>query len=103
MIRSYRLSLGFALLVASSATPFAQTTPTDAAITEAVQRQANTITLQQKLASAQDAQRRGDLPVAAKLYEDAWKLVQTIGPGNLGRETDDVIQGLTDVGLALAK
>ena len=103
MIRSYRLSLGFALLVASSAPVFAQATPTDTAIKEAVQREYYTKLLQQKLASAQEAQQRGNLPAAAKIYEEAWKYVQVIGPGNLGPETQSTIQGLTDVSLALAK
>ena len=103
MIRTNRLSLGLALLVASSASLFAQAPATDAAIKEAVQRQADTIELHQKLAAAQEAQHRGGLPVAAKLFEDSLKLVQSIGPGNLGGETAAVIQGLTDVRLALAK
>lgn len=103
MIRSHRLSLGFALLVASSVPLFAQNTPTDTAISEAVHREYNTKLLQQKLAKAQEAQARGDLQGASKLYEDSWKLVQQIGPGNLGSETGSVIQGLTDVSLTLAK
>ena len=104
MIRSYRLSLGFALLIASAVGVCAQSSsPTDAAIKEAVVREYNTKVLQQKLAEAQETHRRGDLPTAAKLYEDSYTLVQSIGPGNLGAETDSVIQGLTDVGLTLAQ
>jgi len=103
MIRSHRLSLGFALLVASSATIFAQDISTDAAITEAVRRDANTIVLHQKLASAQEAQQRGDLPLAAKFYEESWKLVQSIGPNHVGPETEAAARGLAHVSLALAK
>ena len=103
MIRSYRLSLGFVLLIASSAASFAQDSATDLAIKTAVQRQYNTKLLQQKLAVAQETQRRGELPAAAKLYEESLTLVQDIGPGNLGAETEAVIRGMTDVRLALAK
>jgi len=103
MIRSYRLSLGFALLVASSAPLFAQTTPTDAAVTEAVRREYDTKVLQQTLQRAQEARVRGDLLTASKFYEEAWKLVQKIGPGNLGSETQATIQGFAEVNLTLAK
>jgi len=97
------LSFGFALLVASSAIVLAQDTPTDTAVRQAVVNQANTIVLHQKLASAQEAQQRGNLPLAAKFYEEAWKLVQSIGPNNLGPETQATVQGLSGVSLALAK
>lgn len=103
MIRSNSLSLGLAVLVASSASLIAQAPPTDSAIVEAVRRQADTKILQEKLAAAQDAHRRGDLVVAAKLYEDCYSKVQSIGPGNLGGETEAVIRGLSDVLLVLAK
>jgi len=39
-------------------------------VNEAVYRQANRVTLRQKLDAARDAQERGDLANAAKLYDD---------------------------------
>jgi hypothetical protein len=50
----------------------AQTSDTDLAISRAVQDQANTMSLRQKLEDAKAAAGRGDLAGAAKLYEDAY-------------------------------
>ncbi len=75
--------------------------PTDAAVNEAVLRQANTIILRQKLQDAKNAQMRGDLPGAAKLYEDAYTLVEQIGSG-ITNETALTISGLASTRLAIA-
>jgi type II secretory pathway component GspD/PulD (secretin) len=103
MIRSISLSLGLTLLVGSAAGAFAQSTQTDAAIQEAVRRQADTITLRQKLAAAQEAERRGDLNTAANLYETCYKFVQSIGANGIAAETTATVQGLANVRLTLAK
>ena len=82
MRKAASLSLGFILLAVSAATSPAQTnSPEDMAVTEAVLRQANTIVLRQKLADAKSAAARGDLAGAAKLYQEAYALVQQIGSG----------------------
>ena len=70
MIRPICLSLSLALLSAPLAIP-AQTGATDAAVKEAVRREANTRLLREKLAEAQEAERRGD-PGAARRYEEAF-------------------------------
>ena len=59
----------------------AQTPPQETAVNEAVYRQANRIILRQKLVDARAAQERRALAPAAKLYDDAWELVQNIGSG----------------------
>ncbi len=67
------------------------------AVNEAVLRQANTIVLRQKLAEAKNAVAHGDLPGAAKIYEDAYTLVQQIGSG-IDAETAQTISGLVPPG-----
>lgn len=103
MIRSISLSLGLTLLVGSASGAFAQASQTDAAIQEAVRRQADTLTLRQKLAAAQDAERRGELNSAANLYEACYTLVQTIGANGIAAETAATVQGLSNVRLTLAR
>src|SRR4051794_19882475 len=68
---------------------------------EAVRRQADTILLRQKLAAAQTAQQRQDLPKAAKLYEDCYALVQRVGTSVDG-EAQAVRIGLAGTLLELA-
>ena len=65
-------------------------------------RQANTIILRQKLLEAKNTVLRGDLPGAAKLYEDAYTLVEQIGPG-IPEEKAQTISGMASVRLALAR
>jgi len=103
MIRSLHLFLGASLLVASASILSAQQAQTETAVQEAVRRQANTILLRQKLAAAKDAEVRGDLDVAAKLYEDGLNLVERIGPNGIDAETAEVIRGLSDVRISLAQ
>src|SRR5271169_2684377 len=102
MTKAASLSLGFFLLLAAAGMLPAQTSPTDAAINEAVLRQANTIILRQKLMEAKNAAVRGDLPGAAKLYEDANTLVEQIGSG-IPEEKAQTISGLASTWLALAR
>jgi len=81
MIKAATLPLALILLLTVVAASEAQTPPQETAINEAVYRQANRITLRQKLADARASQERRALPTAAKLYDDAWELVQKIGSG----------------------
>ena len=102
MTKAAPLSLGFILLLAAAATLPAQTSPTDTAVNEAVLRQANTIILRQKLLDAKSTALRGDLPGAAKLYEDANTLVEQIGSG-IPEEKAQTISGLASTWLTLAR
>src|SRR5262249_36826085 len=58
--------------------------------------------LRQKLADAKSAVARGDLPLAAKLYEDAYTLTQSIGSG-IDAEKAQTISGLVSVRMELAR
>ena len=102
MIKAAPLSLGFILLLAAAAMLPAQTSPTDAAVNEAVLRQANTIILRQKLLDAKNTVVRGDLPGAAKLYEEAYALVEQIGSG-IDAEKAQTISALASTRLTLAR
>ena len=102
MMKAATLSLALTLLLAAAPAADAQTPPQEAAVNEAVYRQANRITLRQKLADARAAQDRRALSSAAKLYDDAWELVQKIGSG-VEAERDQTIAGLAAVRLELAR
>ena len=102
MIKAATLSLALILLLTAAAVAPAQTPPEEAAVNEAVYRQANRITLRQKLAEARAAQDRRALASAAKMYDDAWELVLKIGSG-VDAERDQTIAGLTAVRMDLAR
>ena len=102
MTKAVPLSLGFIFLLTTAAGLPAQTAPRDAAINEAVLRQANTIVLRQKLVEAKNAAARGDLAGAAKLYEDAYSLVQQIGSG-IDTERAQMKSGFASTRLELAR
>src|ERR1017187_8877917 len=103
MRKAIPLSLGFILLAVSAGTSPAQNnSPEDMAVTEAVLSQANTIVLRQKLADAKSVAARGDLAGAAKLYQEAYELVQQIGSGS-PVETAQAVSGLATTRLALAR
>ena len=98
MTKAVLLPLGFLLLLAA-ALPAQTNSATDMAVNRAVIDQANTILLRQKLEDAKGAAARGDLPGAAKLYEDAKALVDQIGSG-IDAETAQTISGLVATRLA---
>lgn len=103
MTKAVSALLGCVLIFAGSPASPAQTnSPAEIAVSEAVLRQANTIVLRQKLVEAQDAVAHNDLLVAAKLYEDAYQLVQKIGSG-IPAETAQTISGLVSVRFELAR
>src|SRR5690349_7310948 len=97
------LPLGLTLIIAAAPVAYGQVSPTDSAVNEAVMRQAARISLRQKLEDARAATTRGDLPQAAKLYDDAWDLVQKIGPNNVDAEATQTRTGLAGVRLELAR
>ncbi|HEU6449646.1 MAG TPA: tetratricopeptide repeat protein [Verrucomicrobiae bacterium] len=72
------------------------------AVNQAVLNQANTLVLRQKLVDARTALAHGDLNGAAKLYEDAYTLVESIGSG-IPTEKAQTISGLTSVRIELAR
>ena len=92
--------LTIALVISNSG--YSQSSDTDRAIKEAIQRQADTISLRAKLAAAQSAEGRNDLSAAAKLYEDAYKLAQGIGNPE-APEFAATVAGLSAVQLTLAR
>ena len=82
MTTAASVSFGLVFLFATAASRnagWAQPAPEDDAIKEAIRRQANVITLRQKLAQASEAEARKDLPAAAKLYDNSHELVLSIG------------------------
>ncbi len=103
MTKAASLSLGLILLVAAATALRAQpVTPTALAVNHAVLNQANTILLRQKIEDARNAQARGDIEGASKLYEDAYALVLQIGSG-IDTETAETISGLVATHLELAR
>jgi len=104
MTKAAILPLSFTLLIATVPAAWAQTqaTPEETAINEAIYRQANRVTLLQRLAEARAAQERRALAPAGKLYDEAWELVQRIGSG-VEAERDQTIAGLAAVRLELAR
>ncbi|MGD0261374.1 MAG: hypothetical protein ABSD29_16290, partial [Verrucomicrobiota bacterium] len=102
MMKAATLPLALILLLTAVPASQGQAPPQETAVNEAVYRQANRITLRQKLADARAAQERGALITAAKLYDDAWDLVQKIGSG-VDAERDQTIAGLAAVRLELAR
>jgi hypothetical protein len=103
MTKAVLVSIGFVLIMTGAFVAPAQTnSPADMAVTEAVLRQANTVVLRQKLVQAREAMSRGDVVVAAKLYEDAYQLVQQIGSG-IPNETAQTISGLVAARFELAR
>ncbi len=94
--------LSLLLLAVSVTSSVAQPAPADSATDEAVRRQAALITARKTLAEAKAAQDKIDLVGASKLYEEAYKLVQSVGVG-VDAEAQQTIAGLATVRLALAK
>ena len=79
-------------------------TPVLTADEEAVRRQEQSILLRKKLADAQAAQKRNDLELAVRYYEDAYKLIPDIGlTTTIEPETKLVVSGLIDVRMKIAK
>src|SRR5262245_8673639 len=101
-MKSATLPIGLTLLLAAASVSYAQAPSQDAAVNEAVMRQANRIALRQKLAQAAAAQERHELAAAAKLYDECWTLVLNIG-SNVDTEAAQTRAGLAAVRLELAR
>jgi type II secretory pathway component GspD/PulD (secretin)/tetratricopeptide (TPR) repeat protein len=102
MIKAAIISLGLFVFLATVPGASAQAPGQDTAINEAIYRQANQITLRQKLVDARTAKEREDLPRAAKLYDEAWDLVLKIGTG-VEAEAEQTKMGLADARLEMAR
>src|SRR4029453_6218637 len=76
MIKAAIVPLGAVVFFAAAQVSLSHQFPTETAVNEAVSRRANRITLRQKLLEAQNAQAKGELVSAAKLYDDSWELIQ---------------------------
>ncbi len=102
MMKSIHTLLCALWLTGMASSASAQPAPTQTAVDEAVRRQADTIVLRQRLMEAQVAQSDGNLVMAAKLYEDAYSLVQGIGQG-VDAEAAQTVEGLVAVRMQLAR
>ncbi len=89
--------------LAAQAQATAPATASQLAAEEAVRRQEMTITLRKSLADAQTALTKGDLPTAARMYEEAWGLVQRIGDASIEKERQTTIAGFSQTYLSLAR
>ena len=103
MTKARLLSLCSAFLLGPIFVSMAQS-PDDvnSASQEAIRREADKITLHQDLDNARAAQKRNDLPTAAKYYDHAWSLVKSIGVGSVPTEASQTRAGLVSVRLDLA-
>ena len=95
-------SFGIVILLAATTIAPAQSPAVDDAINVAVRRQADQITLHQKLADASEALARHELADAAKLYDQSVELAGKIGP-KAGPDGAEAVQGLVTVRLDLAE
>ena len=102
MIKASFTSLLAALCLLQPGAASAQVPPTDSAINEAIRRQADTIVLRQRLIEAERATASNELPLAAKLYEDALSLHRRIGSG-VDAEGVRAAEGMTQVRTELAR
>jgi tetratricopeptide (TPR) repeat protein len=97
------VTLGLILTLAGNSVSLAQdTSAASMAVSRALQNQANTILLRQKLEEAKATAGRRELTASAKLYEDAYTLVQQIGSG-IDAETSQTVTGLVSTRLELAR
>ena len=102
MIKAPIFSIGLLVALAAAPASYSQAPGQDTAIQEGIRRQAARITLREKLARARDAEARGDLVTAGKLYDEAWALTQQIGTG-VDQEIEVSRAGVAAVRLELAR
>src|SRR6188508_1373950 len=103
MIKAAFTPLCLTLLIGTAPILSAQQTPTDAAVQAALHREADRITVREKLDLGRAAEQRGDLGSAATLYGEAWKLIEGIGPARVPAEAQQTAAGVTRVRMELAK
>ena len=92
-----------AWLTTANPAVWAQPSPAQTAEEEAVRRQENTILLRRLLKDAREVREKDDLVAAAKLYEEAWTMVQRVGVAAIEKESQETVAGFTAVYLELAK
>ena len=80
----------------------AQPSSAELAADEATRRQEAIILLRRTLEDARQTQTAGDVAGAARLYEEAYRWVQTIGVG-IESETSEAVAGLSTTRLSLAR
>ncbi len=98
------LLFGPALMLRGQSTSSASAPAGDSAVQEVLRRQAQQVQLRQTLNQAAVAEQKRDLINAAKLYDDAWKLVESIGTTlRIDQEKQQTIAGLTAVRMQLAE
>src|SRR5579859_2605801 len=102
MTKAVLFPIPLILILAAAVSPAQTSSYQSTAVANAVMRQADTIELRQKLNQANAALQQKDLVAAAKLYEDAWTLVQQIGSG-IPEETAQTKAGLVYVHMELAR
>src|ERR1700761_8110765 len=104
MTKAVLLPIPFLILMAAATLP-AQTSGNyeATAANTAAMREANTIVLRQTLVDANAAVQQKDLDRAQQKYEQAYKLVQDIGPISIPREASETISGLVAVHMELAR
>jgi Flp pilus assembly secretin CpaC/tetratricopeptide (TPR) repeat protein len=101
MIKAATTTLSLVLLLGAASPLLGQPLPAQDAGEEAVRRQADVIQLKKTLAEAQRLQNLPDLVGAARLYEDAYKLVQKVG-ARVDQERTETANGMTVVRMQLA-
>ena len=94
--------LGALFLCIATHSAFAQSAAAPNAEEEAVRRQEKSIHLRKTLESARNARRIGDLSTSAKLYEEAWNMVESLGSA-VDVERSEAMAGFTDVRISLAE
>jgi len=82
--------------------PQPQVSPTDAAVQEALRREAARVTLHQKLSAARAAEQRHEINTAVTLYGDAWDLVEYIGSG-VDAEARQALSAIVELRMDLAR
>src|SRR5262245_60430414 len=92
------VTVSLVLLLGAAVPLFGQPTAAQTAADEAVKREAATIQLRKTLEDAQKIRKKGDLEAAARLYEEAYALVLSIGVG-IETERAETISGLVSVNL----
>jgi tetratricopeptide (TPR) repeat protein len=103
MIRFVFTAAAAAVLLVAMPSVRAQASAAQIAAEEAVRRQDLTISLRKTLQDAQAARAKADLPLAARLYEEAWILVQRIGDASIEKERQTTVAGFSETYLTLAR
>jgi Flp pilus assembly secretin CpaC/tetratricopeptide (TPR) repeat protein len=91
-----------ALLLGADARLLAQPSASQVAADEAVKREATIIQLRKKLEEAGSTRKKGELEASARLYEEAYTMVQRVGNG-IETERAETISSLVAVDLEIAE